>query len=323
MKDYNFQEKNDLYFSQYLNDNNIINDSYHFNNSYDKNSKNEYFDSKEQIKEKTNKNNLNKKKEVKIDQKRIKMLDELYLKNTIQLNNFLEDNYSIIEIEGNKNLKGIEKKNLPKEVKNNQSKWINMMPGLKYRNPELNKKYQKLNLTPIPYIPEISQIDKFQKNEIDKAKEKAIFIRKTEYTHALPPEIKKENIRRKHEKNNLINNNFILKKKARLIQKWYRMIKKNRNFNLKNEKIRLKNIIDNSDIYKYWEGQNKIDGIDFNYLYKNYQNSRLSIQIENSFSLTQNKIKYFDKNKIKCDNLIQIKFLGKPKRNIFKVKNNI
>ena len=112
-----------------------------------------YFEIYNQLKEEyMKKSNVDTRKgNKKIKHKKNDLLDDLYTKNTNQINLFYEKNYPNIEIQGTKDLQGINKKDLSSEVKNNQNIFFENMP-LKYRNPVLNKNCKKVNYTPIPYM---------------------------------------------------------------------------------------------------------------------------------------------------------------------------
>ena len=234
MDENNFSFKNRLKNSSKLSQrSNISNKSLNSTNSNKPNIQNKrtkhlkYFDIYNQIKEEITKNYKDKKNaNTAKDLKREYLLDNLYLKNTSQINNFYDKNYSNIEIQGTKDLEGIYKKDLTSQVKNNQNNFIQNMP-LKYRNPELNKNCKKVNFTPIPYMPNKELMTSLEKKEFEKAIQKVIFIRKMEYTHAKPPpkSFGDNNYIKKNEKNLGYKINNILKA-AKLIQKWYRFIKK-------------------------------------------------------------------------------------------------
>ena len=207
MDENNFSFKNRLKNSSKLSQrSNISNKSLNSTNSNKPNIQNKrtkhlkYFDIYNQIKEEITKNYKDKKNANK--------------------------NYSNIEIQGTKDLEGIYKKDLTSQVKNNQNNFIQNMP-LKYRNPELNKNCKKVNFTPIPYMPNKELMTSLEKKEFEKAIQKVIFIRKMEYTHAKPPpkSFGDNNYIKKNEKNIGYKINNILKA-AKLIQKWYRFIKK-------------------------------------------------------------------------------------------------
>ena len=209
------------------------------NTQFKKTKKLKYFEIYNQVKEEIKKNYKDKKKpNTTYGLKRQNLLDNLYLTSTNQINNFFDKNYSNIEIQGTKDLEDIYKKDLSSKVKNNQNNFIEIMP-LKYRNPELNKNCAKINCTPIPYMQHKDNMNSFEKKELDKTIQKAIFIRKMEYTHAKPPPKSSDNIEFQNNKEKCFGYYYInIIKAAKLIQKWYRFIKKNR---INNKKIRLKN----------------------------------------------------------------------------------
>ena len=265
-----------------------------------------YFDVYRQVKEEMLKNN----NELKfIDccykKKKQETLDHLYLKNTSQINDYYKKNYNIIEIEGTKELEGINKKDLSLKVKKNQNDFIENMP-LKYRNPELNKNRQKVNCTPIPFISNKESMYKFEKQELEKTKEKAVFIRKMEYTHAHPPpKSKEENIYFQDSTHLFLSRLFIIKK-VKLIQKWYRFIKRNRNFiykkedkvnnknnNKKNEKIRINNssdIIDQNE-ESFSEHKNSNENNNQSLYDKNYYSLRKQLKKELEEKNKKNSVK--------------------------------
>ena len=209
------------------------------NTQFKKTKKLKYFEIYNQVKEEIKKNYKDKKKpNTTYGLKRQNLLDNLYLTSTNQINNFFDKNYSNIEIQGTKDFEDIYKKDLSSKVKNNQNNFIEIMP-LKYRNPELNKNCKKINCTPIPYMQHKDNMNSFEKKELDKTIQKAIFIRKMEYTHAKPPPKSSDNIEFQNNKEKCFGYYYInIIKAAKLIQKWYRFIKKNR---INNKKIRLKN----------------------------------------------------------------------------------
>ena len=209
------------------------------NTQFKKTKKLKYFEIYNQVKEEIKKNYKDKKKpNTTYGLKKQNLLDNLYLTSTNQINNFFDKNYSNIEIQGTKDLEDIYKKDLSSKVKNNQNNFIEIMP-LKYRNPELNKNCKKINCTPIPYMQHKDNMNSFEKKELDKTIQKAIFIRKMEYTHAKPPLKSSGKIESQKNKEKCFGYCYInIIKAAKLIQKWYRFIKKNR---INNKKIRLKN----------------------------------------------------------------------------------
>ena len=146
-----------------------------------------------------------------------------------------------------------------------------MIPGLKYRNPELNKNRQKLNYTPIPIYSNSSNMNEYQKNELKKAIDKAVFIRKTEYTHAFPPPISEQDKNQQYKTISMLQ----LINSAKIIQKWYRKIKNNKEIKNINKNNKLKNLnekkkIDEKEVYDYWKKVYKFD-IDNEPINKKYQ----------------------------------------------------
>ena len=238
MSEYKSSEYNsskNSYNSAYLSNKLKKNNSLYLNSSKNKNSnkKYSYFDVYKQIKE-----------EMKIDdsvkipkkfnnKKRKKIIDQLYLKNTNQFDDYLKNNYSYVDLQGTKELDNIQQNHISTEVENNQLHWKNMIPGLKYRNPELNKNRQKLNYTPIPIYSNTSNMNEYQKNELKKAIDKAVFIRKTEYTHAFPPPISEQDKNQQYKTISMLQ----LINSAKIIQKWYRKIKNNKEFKNINKRI--------------------------------------------------------------------------------------
>ena len=262
-----------------------------------------YFEIYNQVKEEMKKNNVDKKKpNTQYNPKRQELLDNLYIKNTAQLNNYYEKNYPNIEIQGTKDLEGIYKKDLSSEMKSNQNNFIENMP-LKYRNPQLNINCEKLNLTPIPYIPNKDSMNDLEKEEYDKAKQKSVFIRKVEYTHAKPPP--KNNIGINFSQNNQkfigykINN---IVKAAKLIQKWFRFLKKIRsntnkykqgNKKFENNKKKNKVPID-YEKESLIENENNINILDNEYNNNKYENKQIKLnninnQNKNNLSLEEGK----------------------------------
>ena len=315
------------YFSEYQNDSNYINDSSYFDSSYNNTDirKVKYYDIQKQVKEEIKKNNINKKTKNKTNKKR-NQIDDLYLKSTNQMNKYLKDNYSNIEISGTKELEGINKKDLENEVKQNQLHWTKMSPGLKYRSPELNKNCEKLNYTPIPYNSHINEMNNYQKKEYDKAIKNAVYIRKVEYTHAHPSLSPEEEERKKNKKEKYLKNKLLKEDNAKIIQRWYRYIKNNK-IRKENKKILLKNknnykSNEETDIYKYWEEQNKSDKEQLINSYKKNKMNKYKIKNEDSFNLKGDKSKNFDSDRIKYDKSVKFKILGKPKKITFLLENN-
>ena len=315
--------------NSYKYDGNDIDDSY----IYDFNNKNtvkklKYFDIYNQIKEEMKQNTSNDKNK-KNKFKKTKIIDDLYIKNTDLINNYLEGNYSIIDVEGTKELDGVEKKNLAKEVKNNQSHWRQKIlgSGLQYRNPELNKKCKKLNYTPIPINIDNETMNNLQKNELDKAKHKAKYTRIMEYTHAYPPPLSEEDyLRQKQKRELIIRKRLDIINKAKIIQNWYRWIKKYRNLKKQKEKFRNKKNNNAIDIYNYWEksikNNYKLYNTENNYKEDIFINNNY-IQKVNTFNIIGNKINYFDTSKTEYDDLYKITFLAKkPVNNNNNNKNN-
>ena len=282
-----------------------------------------YFDIYNQIKEemnnKINFTNLNST----YKPRREEILDNLYLKNTTQINNYYSKNYLNIEIQGTKDLEGIYKEDLSSEVKNNQSNFITQFP-LKYRNPVLNKDRQKVNCTPIPFIQNKADMNEYEKKELDKVKRKAIFLRKMEYTHANPPPKPPEDNKKK-----LLLNKFYIINQVRLIQKWYRFVRKNRSPNYKtklksklrnknknkdNNEINNKKLINRNNSYRYYQIQNESFGI--------YNNNEDYINIlnknDNNINDKNNNLELNNKTK---NNLGSKKEIY-PNNNI-KIKQNI
>ena len=242
-----------------------------------------YFDIYKQIKEEEkNKICLHTKNKNKKEGK--KLIDYLYLNNIDKYNNYLEDNYQNIDVEGTQSLDNLNKKDIPNAIKKNQLYWKQMInnTGLQY-NLALNKQPKNSNLTPIPTLNNSNQMNDFEKKQFDKAMREARFIRKMEYTTGYPSSKQKEQIKQKLNKDN---KKKILINKVKIIQKWYRKMK---NIKKEKEKIRLKNknknqLIDKNDIYKYWEGLNNYDINEYNNKYKNHQNNNNNnIENENSF----------------------------------------
>ena len=239
-----------------------------------------YFEIYNQLKEEyMKKSNVDTRKgNKKIKHKKNDLLDDLYTKNTNQINLFYEKNYPNIEIQGTKDLQGINKKDLSSEVKNNQNIFFENMP-LKYRNPVLNKNCKKVNYTPIPYMStsEKNLMNDYEKKQLDKTIEKAIFIRKVEYTHANPPP---NSIGYKYKnKKALLLDELKLIKNARIIQNWYRFIKKNKIMRNKALKSNLNNKNQNKEkINKNFNDINKLNYMDNNYKNKlnNINNIKLS-----------------------------------------------
>ena len=88
-----------------------------------------YFDVYRQVKEEMLKNNNELKFiDCRYKKKKQETLAHLYLKNTSQINDYYKKNYNIIEIEGTKELEGINKKDLSLKVKKNQNDFIENMP---------------------------------------------------------------------------------------------------------------------------------------------------------------------------------------------------
>ena len=247
-------EENNFSFKKRINSSKLSSISQHSNNSnnslksinsskpntkYKKTKKLKYFEIYNQVKEEMKKNYKDKKKpNTTYGLKRQNLLDNLYLTSTNQINNYLDKNYSNIEIQGTKDLEDIYKKDLSSQVKNNQNNFIEIMP-LKYRNPELNKNCKKINFTPIPYMQHKDNMKSFEKKELDKTIQKAIFIRKMEYTHDKPPPKSLGSIEFPTKNEKCCGYYYInIIKAAKLIQKWYRFIKKNR---INNKKISVKN----------------------------------------------------------------------------------
>ena len=200
--------------------NNCFNSRYNIysnsSNNKNKNKKTRYFDVYRQIKEEMNNSN-SKNKTKKRNKKKKKLIDEIYLKNTEMIDNYIESNYPNLEVQGTTNLEGIEKKDLAKKIKNNQSYWIEQIPGLRYRNPELNKNRKRPNLTPIPFNSDMNEMNNYQKKELDRIIREAINARKTEYTHASPPLNSQENIYQKNQKKIMINQWLIINEKIKII----------------------------------------------------------------------------------------------------------
>ena len=262
-----------------------------------------YFEIYNQVKEEMKKNNVDKKKpNTQYNQKRQELLDNLYIKNITQLNNYYEKNYPNIEIQGTKDLEGLYKKDLSSEIKNNQNNFIENMP-LKYRNPQLNINCEKLNLTPIPYIQNKNFMNDLEKEEYDKAKEKSVFIRKVEYTHAKPPPKNNTGFNFSQNNNECIGyklNNII--KAAKLIQKWFRFLKKikvnNNKYKKRNKKIENNKKI-NKDLIDYEKeslvlNENNINILNNEYNNNNYENKQLKLnnfinQNTNNLSLDDGK----------------------------------
>ena len=255
-----------------------------------------YFDVYKQVKEEMKQNNSGRNTKNK-NLNRNQLLYNLYLKNAKQIDNYIENNYPNITLEGTKNLDGLQKKDLANEIKNNQSHWREMNQGLKYRNPELNKNCEQLNLTPIPINKDIDQMNEYQKNEFEKAKKNAVFMRKMEYRHAKPIPITEEYINNKKRKEMIFK--YMTINKIKIIQRWYRKYS-----NIKKEKELLKNknktpYYDDNDIYALWEEQNKKDQEKF-IQYTNSLNKLNKDKIENSISNNENN----NDNKNINDNII-------------------
>ena len=315
------------YYSKYQNDSNYKNNSSYFDSSYNNTDirKLKYYDIQKQIKEEIKKNNINKKAKNETNKRR-NQIDDLYLKSTNQINKYLKDNYLNIEISGTKELEGINKKDLEYEVKQNQLHWTKMSPGLKYRSPELNKDCERLNFTPIPYNSHINEMNNYQKKEYDKAIKNAVSTRKMEYTHAHPPLTPESEKRKKNKKEQYLKTKLLLEDNAKIIQKWYRYIKKNK-AKKENKKILLKNqknykSNEGTDIYKYWEEQNKSDKEQLINSYKKTIMNKYKIKNEDSFNLKGDKSKYFVSDSIKYDKSVKFKILGKSKKITLLIENN-
>ena len=260
------------------------NNSLHFNPSIAQkniNRRMKYFEIYKQVKEEMLKNNNESKKANTVNiSKRQGILDNMYIKNTSQINDYYNKHYNSIEIKGTKELEGKNKKDILSQIKSNQNNFIQKMP-LKYRNPELNKNCEKVNCTPIPFMPNKETMYNFEKEEFDNTLEKAVFIRKMEYTHAHPPIDKK----------NIFLNKFTLIKKAKLIQKWYRFIRNNRrkynNKIKKNDNININKTkkIDSMEFYHQKQemsfGLNNNDQYKGNSLEEEYSNNKLGLKINN------------------------------------------
>ena len=147
-------------------------------------------------------------------------------------------NYSDLEIQGTKDLEGLYKKNLSSQVKNNQKNFKVNMP-LNSLNPKLNKNFSKVNCTPIPYMQNNNLINNLELKEFDKTIQKAIFIRKMEYTHDKPQSKSFGDIELSKNNEKCFGYYYInIIKAVKLIQKWYRFIRKNR---INSNKPKLKN----------------------------------------------------------------------------------
>ena len=310
------------------------------NNKINKTKRLRYFDVYRQVKEEMLKNNNeNNKKDNSLDKRKEEILDHLYLKNTSQINDYYKKNYNIIEIQGTRELLGIDKKDLSLQVKKNQNTFIENMP-LKYRNPELNKNRKKVNCTPIPYSPHKDSMYNFEKEELNKAKEKAVFIRKTEYTHANPPPKSIEEIFYFQNKKNLLFKRLFIINKVKLIQKWYRFIKKNRNNkndNIINEKDKIDNYDNNKNKLDYKNENNseknknylkneisKNKNISFEILKLNAQNNQ---DINHNILKPSNYCCYITKDEMillnNSEDMINLNILQKKVKQFLKDKNQI
>ena len=312
------------FFSEYQKKNLYKNDSLF---SYSSNNKNniqstKYFDVYKQVKEEMKQNNSGKNPKNK-NLKKNQLLYNLYLKNANQIDNYIQNNYPNITLEGTKNLDGINEVDLANEIKNNQSHWREMNQGLKYRNPELNKNCEKLNLTPIPINKDIDQMNEYEKREFEKTKKNAVFMRKMEYTHAKPVPITEEYINNKNRKEMILK--YMTLNKIKIIQRWFRKYR-----NIKNEKELINNrtpYYDENDVYKLWEEQYKKDQEQFiqykNNLIKFNEESNSNNNIKNNNK--ENNGDYNDNNKNINDNIINNDnpYINNNINNNYNTNNNI
>ena len=83
------------------------------------------------------------KKELELEnEKKLKkpnFIDNLYLKNKDEVNDFLENNKKTINLIGTKDISDIASSQAIETIKSNQKNWTDKIPGLKYINPEKNK----------------------------------------------------------------------------------------------------------------------------------------------------------------------------------------
>ena len=245
-----------------------------------------------------------------------------------QVKEEMKKNYPNIEIQGTKDLEGIYKKDLSSEMKNNQNNFIENMP-LKYRSPQLNINCQKLNLTPIPYIPNKDSMNDLEKEEYDKAKEKSVFIRKVEYTHAKPPPKNYDGINFSKNNKNFTGyklNNII--RAAKLIQKWFRFLKKirpnNSKYKQKNKKIennkKINNIQINYEKESLIENENNINISDNEYNNNNYENEASKLNNKSMNNLSFNEGKYIDNNNIQSNFYFQLNKIKTSEESNIKLK---
>ena len=164
------------------------------NSIYSSNRESKNLNDSKNIKSKTKQNYFEIKKELKKElelenEKKLKkpnFIDNLYLKNKDEVNDFLENNKKTINLIGTKDISDIASSQAIETIKSNQKNWTDKIPGLKYINPEKNKDKEELSLTPLPE----KKMGKYWKNELqkkeyDKAEREAKVMRKIEYTHAI------------------------------------------------------------------------------------------------------------------------------------------
>ena len=164
------------------------------NSIYSSNRESKNLNDSKNIKSKTKQNYFEIKKELKKElelenEKKLKkpnFIDNLYLKNKDEVNDFLENNKKTINLIGTKDISDITSSQAIETIKSNQKNWTDKIPGLKYINPEKNKYNEELTLTPLPEK-KLGKLweNEQQKKEYDKAERKAKVMRTIEYTHAI------------------------------------------------------------------------------------------------------------------------------------------
>ena len=166
-------------------------------NKNEKINRSSYFEVFNKIKKEYKEEQLKKKNKINYN-----LVDNLYLKNTKEYNNYLTEkkdgNLSIKTKKFFEQKKNIINSDKIKKIKDNQNNWNTRIPGLKYRNPIKNR---NVNLTPL-IEKNRKRLNSMEKKEFYSAERKGVCIRILEYTHAYS----KDKITNKKKKNDKKNN---------------------------------------------------------------------------------------------------------------------